>query len=71
MRHGIELMRMALGAAERKAQPGGGRGVHPIYQRIKPKLQRVDAALLVDHGVAMKAGGNALGLRGVGQQVTG
>ena len=71
MRHGIELVRVALRASEREAEPRGGSGVHAINHRVKPKLQRVDAALLVDHRVAMKAGGNALGLRGVGQQVTG
>ena len=71
MRHRIELVRMTLRASEGEAEPCGGGGIYPVDHRVKPKLQRVDAALLVDHRVAMKAGGNALGLRGVGQQVAG
>ena len=49
---------MALGAAKRQTQPGGAGGGHAIGHGMKTELERVDTALLVDHGIAVKTGGN-------------
>ena len=57
---GIVLVSMALCAASGEAQPGRTRGRHPIGHGVKAKFVRVDAAFFVEHGVAMKPGGNAL-----------
>ena len=46
-------------------------GVHAVEHRLHAELLGIDAAFLVDHRVAQKAGGDDLVLRGVGQQVAG
>ncbi len=71
MRHRIKLMCMTLSATQRKPQPCGGRRIHPIHNRMKTKLQRINAAFFIDHGVAMKTSGDPLRARGVGQHVAG
>ena len=71
MRHRVKLMRMTLGTAKRKPQPCGRRRIHPIHNRMKTKLQRINAAFFIDHGVTMKTSGDPLRARGVGQHVAG
>ena len=71
MRHRIKLMRMTLGTAQRKPQPGRRRRIHPIYQSIKTKFKWINATLFIDHGIAMKTSGNPLRTRGLGQHITG
>ena len=71
MRHRVKLMRMTLGTAQCKPQPCGRRCIHPIHNRMKTKLQRINASFFIDHGVAMKTSGDSLRARGVGQHVAG
>ncbi len=62
---------MALGAAERQAEPDGGGRVGAIDGCLDAKLLLVHAAFVVRQRVAVKAGGRALFQRGVRQQVAG
>ena len=71
MRHRIKLMCMTLSATQRKPQPCGRRRIYPIHNRMKTKLQRINAAFFIDHGIAMKTSGDPLRARGVRQHVAG
>ena len=64
-------MGVALGAGRGQAEPGCACGAHPIDHRQIPKLKRVDAAFLVDHRVAMEAGGDDVIDRRFRQHVAG
>ncbi len=66
---GIVFVIVALGAADRQAQKDRARGGHAVEQRLDAVLLLIHAAFLVDHGVAMEAGGDFLIERGVRQQV--
>ena len=57
--------------AERRSHPDLHRGIDPIDDRRDPELLVVDAALGVDHRVAMEARGDALVDSRVGEQVAG
>jgi len=65
----IVLVIVALRALNRDPEDALADRVHAIEHGLHAELLGVDAALLVEHGVAQKAGGHALVLRGVGQQV--
>jgi hypothetical protein len=49
----------------------GAVGVDAVDQRVEAELERVDAAFLVDHGVAVEAGGDAGRVAGAGEHVPG
>ena len=61
----------ALRAAERHAEERGAGGRDAVRQRVEAELQRVDAALFVQHRVAVKAGRDEVVVAGVGQHVSG
>ena len=56
LRDGVELVGMALRAAERQAEPGRAHGVHAIQYVIDARFLGVAAALAVGHVVALEAG---------------
>jgi len=58
VRDGVELVRVALGAAGREAEPRRARGGDPVHHRVEAELQWVNAALFVEHRVAVEAGGD-------------
>ena len=60
VRDRVVLVRVALGAADRQAEPDGAGGADAVDHGVEAELQRVDAAFLVEHRVAVKAGGDAL-----------
>ena len=53
-------MSVALGAADGQSQPDGPCRRHPINHRVKSIFKRINAALLVEHGIAVKARRNLL-----------
>ena len=69
MLDGIELVGVTLRATGRQAEPGRARGGDAIHAGEEAELQRIDAALFVQHGVAMKARGDELILGGLRQQI--
>ena len=71
MLDGIEFVVVALGAADGEAEPDGAGGGDAIEDAVDAELFFVDAAFLVDLGVAMEAGGDFLAFGGVGQEVAG
>ena len=68
---GVELVVVALGAADGQAEPDVAGGGHAVEDAVDAELFLVDAALLVDLRVAMETGGDALGLGRVRQEVAG
>ena len=64
-------MRVALGACGRQPEPRSAGGAHTIDHREVAELERIDAPFLVDHRVAVEAGGNDVVGRGAGQEVAG
>ncbi len=62
---------MTLSTPHRQPQPGRAGSVDAIDHRIVPVLERIDAAFLIDHRVAMKTGRDQIGLSRSGKQVTG
>ena len=71
VRYRVELVRVTLRTAQREAKPRGAGGVDAIDHRVESELKRIDAALLVDHRVAMKTSGHALRQCGARQHVAG
>ena len=71
LRQRIVLVVVALGALDGQAEDALADGVHAVEHRLHAELLRIDAAFLVDHRVAEKAGGHDLVLRRAGQQVAG
>jgi hypothetical protein len=67
----VELVVVALGARDGEAEKGGAVGVDTVEHGLDAELLGVDATLLVDLGVAIEAGGDALGDRCVGEEVAG
>ena len=67
----VELVGMALRAAEREAQPGRAHGVHAVQDVIDARLLGVAAALAVGHMVALEAGRELLLGGRIREQVTG
>ena len=66
---GVVLVRMALGAVHGQAHPGGAGGPDAVDHGVEAVFVRIDAALLVEHGVAVEAGGHEVFGRGAGQEV--
>ena len=60
LRDRIELVVVALAAADRQAQEDDAGGVDAIDDRLDAELLEVDAAFLVDLRVAVEAGGDLL-----------
>ena len=56
VRERVELVRVALRAAEREAEPRRARRRDAVRHRVEAELVRIDAALLVEHRVAVEAG---------------
>ena len=69
LRDRIVFVRVALGAHHGEAEPCGGRGRHPVLDRLGAIFLVVTAALVVRLGVAVKTSGDLLLQRGVWQQV--
>jgi hypothetical protein len=67
----VVLVGVTLRARDRHAEPGRAGRADAVDHRVEPVLERVDPPLLVQHRVPVKAGGDALRRRGVGQQVAG
>ena len=67
----IVLVVMATRTPEGAAEPDGRRRVGAVEQPLPARLGRVDAALVVQHRVAVKARRDARALVGVRQQVAG
>ncbi len=67
----IELMRVALRAAEGQPEPGGAHGVHAVEDVIDAGFFRVAAAFAVGHVIAMEAGRELLLGGGVREEVAG
>ena len=68
---GVELMGVALRAAEGHAQPRGAHGVHAIEHVIDARFFGVTAAFAVGHVVALEAGRELLLRRGVREKIAG
>src|SRR5262249_2655201 len=68
---GIVLMVVTLGTADGNPQPDCPGGGGAIDDGLDAELLEVDAALLVDHRVALEAGGYLLVGGGAGQEVAG
>ena len=66
---GIIFMVVALRAAGRQPEPGDAGGAHPIDHRQIAKLERIDPPLLIDHRVAMEAGGDDVVGRVAGEEI--
>ena len=67
----VELVVVALGAADGQAEPDGARGVDAVDDVGGLVLGGDRAALVVDHVVAVEPAGDLLLERGVRQQVAG
>ena len=68
---GIELVRVALRATKREAEPDGAHGVHTIDDVVDAGLFLVASAFAIGHVIAVKTGGDFLLRSGVRQQVAG
>ena len=71
LRQRVVLVVVALGAADRQAEPDRRRRVDAVDDRLDAELLLVDAALVVGQRVAVEAGGQLLREAGAGQQVAG
>ena len=68
---GVELVVVALRAADGEAQPDCSRGGDAVKDALDAELFLVDATLLIDLRIAMEAGGDELLARGLGHHVAG
>ena len=66
----VVLVRVALCAAHGHAQEHRARRRDPVGHRVEAELEGVDAALLVQHRVAVEAGRHAVVGRRVGEHVS-
>ena len=71
LRDRVELVVVALAAADGQAEPDAAGGVDAIDDGLDAELFHIDAAFFVNEGVAVEAGGDALAPGGVRQQVAG
>src|SRR3954463_14071800 len=65
----IEFMVVTLRAADREPKKNGAEGVNTIHHRLDAELLGIDAAFLVDLGIAVKASGDFLIESGVREKV--
>ena len=68
---GVVFVGVALRAAGGKAKPSRAGGGDAVGHGVVAELERIDTAFFIEHGVAMKAGGDDLLGRGVGEHVAG
>ena len=66
----VEFVVVTLCATDGEAEKRGAKRAHAIHHRLDAKLLGVDAAFLVDLGVAVEAGGNFLVRGRAGQEIT-
>jgi len=71
VRDGIEFVSVALAAADGQAQPRGAGGGDAVDDGVVTEFEGIDAAFFVEHGVAVKAGGDEVVWRGVRKKVAG
>ena len=64
-------MVVALGTADREAEPHAPRCRHPVEDGVDAKLFLVDPPFFVDLRVAVEAGGDPLLVGGVGEEIAG
>ena len=69
LRDRIELVVVALRAADGEAEPDRARRADAVDHAVDAELLDVDAAFLIEGRVAVEARGDALGFAGVGQEV--
>src|ERR1051326_3833244 len=67
----IKLMVMALRALKRTSQPDRARGIHTVEQCQPALLLLVDAALGVEHRIAVKARGDLLIAGSIWKEISG
>jgi hypothetical protein len=58
--YGIKFVVVALGAADGQAKKDRPGRVDPVDNRFDPELLQVNAAFLIDQGIAVKATGDLL-----------
>ena len=68
---GVVFVGVALRAAGGKAEPSRAGCGNAVGHGVVAELERIDAAFFIEHGVAMKSGGDDLLGRGVGKHVAG
>ena len=71
LREGVEFVVVALSAAERGAEPDRCGRVDPVDNGGNTKLLGIDTPLLVNHGVAVKAGRDLLIIGRVRKKIAG
>src|SRR5262249_9775457 len=71
LRKGVELVVVALGAADCQAKKDAAGGVHAIDDRFDAELLEVYSPFLVDERIAVEAGGDLLRQRRAGEQIAG
>ena len=64
-------MRVALGAVQGEAHPGGAGGADAVDHGVEAVLVRIGAAFFVEHRVTVEARGDEVVGRGAGQEVSG
>ena len=69
VRHGIELVRVALRTPQREAQHPRAHGIHPVEHAFHAPLLGHDRAFFVGHAVPEKTGRDDLLLRAIRQQI--
>jgi len=62
---------VALRAIQSEAEEGAAESGDAVHDGLNAELLGIDAALLVDLGVAVEAGGDLLLGRGVGEEIAG
>ena len=71
LREWVEFVVMALGAVDGEAEEGAAESGDAVHDGFDAELLGVDAAFLVDLGVAVETGGDLLLGRGVGEEIAG
>ena len=67
----VVLVRMALGAVEGEAHPGGASSADAVDHGVEAIFVRVGAAFFVEHRVTVEAGRDEVVGRSAGQEVAG
>ena len=68
---GVVFVRVALGALESETEPCGSGGGDAVGDCVEAEFEGIDAALLVEHGITVKAGGDDVIRVVAGEQVAG